>query len=240
MRGLFVSRALRSVAVALLAVAFGGCGAAGPGKTPAASGVDALIAALSSDDPRRAYDLLSEDVRRTIGYREFAAQWKQTAAERSWQTAALRASLRGAPNVGERAVVQVAEGKSVPLERDGEVWRLEVPLVTGIQTTHPRDAIRLFATALAERDVRGALALLTKRRQDGLARQIEGLIHGLGKHLDQPIDEFDDGRAELRWDEDGFRFRILLRRERDEWRIDDLSIRPVPGGDDAIVDDDDE
>lgn len=212
-------------------VALAGCGGAQAGKTPAATGVHALIAALSSDQPRRAYDLLSDEVKRTISYQEFAAQWRQTAAERAWQTEALRASLRGAPDVGERAIVGFADGKTVPLERDGKTWRVEVPLITRAQTPRPRDAVRLFAAALAERDVSAALALLSKRRKDGMARQIEGFLRGLAQRLDQPIDEYDTDRAELRWDEDGLRYRLLLRREEEEWRIDDLSIRPSPGDD---------
>lgn len=205
-----------------------GCGGAQVGKTPAASGVQALIDALSSDDPRRAYSLLSDDVRRTIPYRDFAEQWRLSTSERAWQISALRASLRGAPDVGERAVVGYGDGKSVPLERDGKTWRVEVPLITSAQTPRPRDAIRLFAEALSERDVSAALALLTKRHRDGLARQLEGFLQGLGKRIDQPIDEYDTDRAELRWDENGIRYRLLLRREDDEWRIDDISVRPNP------------
>jgi hypothetical protein len=220
---------LLAVALSLAASSsLGACGGSYNSKTPASDGVKALIAALGSDDPHRAYDLLSDDARAQISYREFEAQWKQSAAERAWQTAALRDSLRGAPDVGERAIVGYSDGKSVPLERDGKTWRVEAPLVTRAQTPRPRDAIRAFAEAIEDRDVSAALSMLSKRRRDVLARQIEGFLGGLGKRVNDVIDEYEGDRAELRWDENGIRYRVLLLREDGEWRIDDLSIRFAP------------
>lgn len=230
---------------ALLGALLGGlaaCGASYNSKTPASDGVKALIKALGSDDPRRAYDLLSGDVKAQISYRQFAEQWKASATERAWQTAALQDSLRGAPDVGERAIVGYSDGKSVPLERDGATWRVEAPLVTRAQTPRPRDAIRAFAAAIEDRDVTAALSMLSKRRRDVLARQIEGFLSGLSKRVNDPIDEYEGDRAELRWDEDGIRYRILLLREDGEWRVDDISIRFAPRDeselDEGEVDDD--
>jgi hypothetical protein len=190
------------------------CGASYNSKIPASSGVEDLIAALGSDNPRRAYE-----------------QWRQTAAERAWQTAALRDSLRGAPDVGERAVVGYGNGKSTTLQRDGKTWRMEAPLAVGAQTPRPRDAIRAFAEAIEQRDIGAALSLLTKERREGVARQIEGFVRGFRTRVNDAIDEYSDDRAELRWDEDGIRYRITLRREAEEWRIDDISIRLSPKDD---------
>lgn len=209
-----------------------GCGGTQAGKVPAASGVQTLIDALAADDPRRVYALLDAELKRDLPFGAFAEQWKQSQAERAWQAEALRTSLRGAPDVGERALVGFSDGKSVPLERDGKLWRLEVPLVTRASSPRPRDVIRQLAAALAERDVGAALATLSKRRRDGIARQIDGFLRGLGKRVDEPIDEYGEDQAELRWDEDGFRYRVILLREDGEWRVDDLSIRPVPGEED--------
>ncbi len=219
----------RSFALALaLLTSLTACGASYNNKSPASDGVQALIRALGSDDPHRAYDLLSEDVKAQLSYRQFAEQWKASAAERAWQTAALQDSLRGAPDVGERAIVGYSDGKSVPLERDGKTWRVESPLVTRAQTPRPRDAIRAFAAAIEDRDVPSALSLLSKRRRDVLARQIEGFLSGIGKRVNDPIDEYEGDRAELRWDENGVRYRVLLLREEGEWRVDDISIRFAP------------
>ena len=37
----------------------------------------------------------------------------------------------------------------------------------------------------------------------------------------------------LAWDEGGLRFRIVLRKEDDEWRVDDIYIRPAPKDDES-------
>ena len=117
------------------------------------------------------------------------------------------------------------------LEREGKVWRLESELVSRSRAKQPQDAIRLFASAIAARDVAGALNVLTQRRRDGLTKQIEGFISGLGKRVNDHLDRFGTDRAELRWDENGIRYRIVLRKEDDEWRIDDIYIRPAPKDD---------
>jgi hypothetical protein len=77
--------------------------------------------------------------------------------------------------------------------------------------------------------------VLTQRRRDGLTKQIEGFISGLGKRINDRLDRFGPDRAELRWDENGIRYRIVLRKEKDddEWRIDDIYIRPAPKDDDG-------
>ena len=208
-----------------------GCGGPRGPSSPAASGVRAYIAALKSDDPRDAYDLMSAGARGKVSYDEFALHWKQSAKERAWQVQVLEESLKGNPDVGERALITYPDGKVVPLEREGAAWRLESELVSRSRAKHPRDAIRLFASAIAARDIGGVLGVLTQRRRDGLTRQIEGFVNGIGKHINGQLDQFPD-YAYLRWDENGIRYRIVLRKEDEEWRVDDIYIRPAPRDDD--------
>ena len=211
-----------------IAFALAACGGARGPNAPAATGVSAYLAALRSNDPRDAYDMLSNDVKKKVSYEEFALQWKQTEQERKWQAKALEDSLKGNPDVGERARISFADGKLVSLEREGKVWRLESELVSRSRAKEPGDAIRLFAAAIAARDVGSALNVLTQRRREGLTKQIEGFINGLGKRINDRLDRFGPDRAELRWDENGIRYRIVLRKEDGEWRIDDIYIRPAP------------
>ncbi len=209
------------------AIAGAACGGPRGPSSPAATGVRAYIRALHSSDPHDAYALLASDVQKKLGYDEFALQWKQSQAERTWQIKVLEESLAGNPDVGERALVSFSDGKLVQLEREGKTWRLESELVSRSRAKQPRDAIRLFADAVGAKDVAGMLEMLTQRRRDGLQKQVEGFIAGLGKHVNGALETLGD-RAELRWDEDGLRYRIVLRKEHDEWRIDDISIRPAP------------
>jgi len=215
--------------VVLVVAACGG--AAGP-SSPAADGVRAYVRALHDGDPRAAYALLSADARKKLSYDEFALAWKQGDKERAWQAKVLEDSLKGNPDVGERALISFSDGKIVQLEREGHAWRLESELVSRSRAKQPRDAVRLFAEAITGRDITGVLNVLTQRRRDGLTRQVEGFVAGIGKRLNDRIDQFGSDRAELRWDENGIRYRIVLRKEDDEWRIDDLYIRPAPKDDD--------
>jgi hypothetical protein len=215
-------------------LALAACGGARGPSTPAADGVRAYLAALRNDDPHDAYSLLASDVRKKVSYDEFALAWKSSAQERKWQAKVLEESLKGNPDVGERALVSFSDGKRVTLEREGKTWRLESELVTRSRAKQPSDAIRLFADAIAARDVGAALNVLTQRRRDGLTKQIEGFMSGLAKRINERPDTFGGDRAELRWDENGIRYRIVLRKEDDEWRIDDIYIRPAPKEDEPV------
>ena len=202
-------------------------GATGP-SSPAADGVRAYVRALRNSDPRAAYALMSAEARKEVSFDEFALAWKQSDKERAWQVRVLEDSLKGNPDVGERALISFSDGKLVQLEREGKTWRLESELVSRSRAKQPRDAIRLFAEAIAARDITGVLGVLTQRRRDGLTRQVEGFVAGIGKRINDRIDQFGNDRAELRWDENGIRYRIVLRKEDDEWRVDDIYIRPAP------------
>lgn len=209
------------------------CGGASGPSTPAADGVRAYVRALRDNDPREAYALLSAATRKKVSFDEFALAWKQSDKERGWQARVLEDGLKGNPDVGERALISFPDGKLVQLEREGKTWRLESELVSRSRAKQPRDAIRLFAEAIAARDITGALNVLTQRRRDGLTRQVEGFVAGIGKRINDRIDQFGNDRAELRWDENGIRYRIVLRKEEDEWRVDDIYIRPAPKDEDG-------
>ena len=203
------------------------CGGPGGPSSPASEGVRAYVRALRAKDPGNAYSLLSSDARRKLSFDEFALQWKQSEKEREWQAKVLEDSLRGNPDVGERAMISFPDGKLVQLEREGALWRLESELVSRSRAKRPRDAIRLFADAIDQRDIGRILGVLTQRRRDGIQRQVEGFVSGIGKRINEKVEEAGD-RAELRWDENGIRYRIVLRKEDDEWRIDDIYVRPAP------------
>jgi hypothetical protein len=215
----------------VLAVA--ACGGASGPSSPAADGVRAYVRALRDNNAREAYGLLSAEARKKVSFDEFALAWKQSDKERAWQARVLEDGLKGNPDVGERALISYSDGKLVQLEREGKTWRLESELVSRSRAKQPRDAIRLFAEAITARDVYSVLNVLSQRRRDGLMRQVEGFVNGISKRINDRIDQFGNDRAELRWDENGIRYRIVLRKEDDEWRVDDIYIRPAPKDDDS-------
>jgi len=220
------------VLVLLLCLAAACTPGTGRGPSPPAShGLRDLIAALRSDDPHPAYALLAADIRKQTPYDEFAALWKQTAAERELEARALEEGLKGNPELDERARVEYRDGKTVHLERERGGWRLEAALLSPFHATRPHDAVRAFAEALAGRDYEAVLRVLTSRRREALRSQVDDFVSGLVRHLDAEVTLLGDDGAELSFQEGDKRYRIVLVREGDEWRVDDVHIRAVPPDD---------
>jgi hypothetical protein len=232
-------RFARVVAPAVLCVALaagcrGGRGQAssatlGP-RSGASAGIEATVAALRSEDPARAYALLSADVRQQIGFEQFAQQWQATAAERRARAGELEAELRAAPSMGERARVMLADGSAVHLVREGSAWRLESALLSALRTGQPRESVQMFAQALTAHDYDALLQVLTERRRTAIGKMIDDMAKSLTGHLQSGADNLEviaEDRAELRWDDGDVRYEILLHKENGEWRIDDVHIRTL-------------
>lgn len=213
-----------------------GCG--GGARRPAGSassasaGVELVIAALRSDDPARAYALLSKDVRQQVDYEQFASRWKETAAERRERAAALQGELQAAPTLGERALVTLADGSTVYLVREGDDWRLESPLLAMLRADHPRETLQLFAQALTTHDYEALMRVVTERRRTAIGEMVEHLAASLTQHLQngtETIELLDENRGELRWDDGDVHYKIVLHKEGGEWRVDDVHIRAHGG-----------
>jgi hypothetical protein len=72
------------------------------------------------------------------------------------------------------------------------------------------------------------MRVLTSRRRDGISKQMDAFVTSLLDHLGDEISTVSKDRAELQWDDREMRYKIVLYREGDEWRIDDVHIRPAP------------
>lgn len=224
---------LRLRYLAACALVAAGCHSLAAPSTPAASGVRAYVDALRSTDAHAAYAMLADDVKKKVTFDQFALAWKDSQQERAWQAKELEESLKGSPDVGERAVVAFRDGKLVQLEREGKTWRLESELVSRTKARLPRDAVRAFADAIAERDIARILGTLSTRRREGIQRQVEGFVNGIGRHANDELEQVG-ARATLRWDDNGIAYELVLRKEDDgEWRVDDLYIRPKKDDQDA-------
>lgn len=207
-----------------------GCGSVAQKRTtpPAATAVRSLIAALRSDNPRPAYEMLAEETRRSVPFDDFALMWKQSAPERKFQAQALEEGLKGDPDLGERSRVVYADGKTVYLQREAGAWKLESALVSRYHSANPRDAIQIFAEGVAARDYEGVMRILSSRRRDGIRSQVDAFATSLLRHLDDEITLIGKEKAVLRWEDEESRYRIVLRKEGDEWRVDDIHIRAAP------------
>lgn len=216
-----------------------GCGARqGHIKTPPSASIQAYVKALRGDDPRAAYDMLSSAQQREMSFDDFALHWKDHAAERAWQAAALEEGLRDHAELGAHAEVTLASGASVPLERDQGSWRVGAAMVTPGRASRAVDAFRQFAAAVQARDLEALLAVLTERRRAGLAKQLDGFFAGIDGHLGKQARwyEYPD-RAELRWSSGGLNYKLIARKDGDVWRIDDIDVTTDDDSNDEDVED---
>jgi hypothetical protein len=221
---------MRGLTFVVLLAASCGRGAA-PARAPASRGVAAYLDALRSDDAHRAYSLLTDEVRDEVSYDAFAALWKEQKAERQQQARALEEDLRGGADLGERARISFPDGKALSLHRQSGNWRLEAPLVSRVHAATPSIAVELFAEAAGARDYRAVMSILTARKRDGIGRQVDDFVASLTRHLADPrhkIAFVGKDRAELQWDDGKMRYKIVLRLEGEEWRVDEIIPRPAP------------
>lgn len=210
----------------------GGARRTGGSVSSAGVGVELVIAALRSDDPARAYALLSRDIRQQVAYEQFAERWKETAAERRERATELQGELQAAPNLGERAQVTLADGSILYLVREGDAWRLESPLLSMLRADQPRETLTLFAQALTTHDYEALMRVVTERRRTAIGELVEHLAASLTRHLQngtETIELLDETHGELRWDDGDIRYRIVLHKEGGEWRVDDVHIRALAG-----------
>jgi hypothetical protein len=214
--------ALRRVLVAFSLAALAGCPAAAGGPPPAdpADAVQAWKRALEKDDPKAAYALLSPRVQKDLPYAEFEKQWKETAAERQRQAAAMG---KETGPLEASAVVALDDGKKARLLREKARWRLEAPLISSSRADTPQEAARLFAAALEDRSFPAVMKLLTPTRRDGIDAQIDAFVAGLRANVGREVTITGDV-AIIEWREGSRVYKITLKRdEKGDWRVDDVS-----------------
>lgn len=192
-----------------------------PGATPT-DAAQRLAATLRSDDPRAGWALLAPGLQNEDRYDAFATRWRATRAERARRAASIERALRETDQVGERAKLGLPDGHSAELVRESGGWRLETPLVAALDISTAVETLRMFAAAIEERSVTGVLHVLTSARREDARRALDRFAGGLRAHLGDALDISGD-RAALVWHDGEHRYRVTLKRENGEWRVDDFS-----------------
>lgn len=216
-----MGRALVAAVAALLVAA---CALRGAGA-PSSSAIEAarrIAATLREEDPHAGWAILASGVRDRERYEDFAARWRATRAEREQRARAIESTLRDGDQVGARAELVLADGPKTNLVRERDGWRLETPLIARIDAESPSDALRLFARAIDDRSVSELLGVLTSSRRDDVRRALDRFSAGLRAHVGDALDVNGD-RATLSWHDGEHRYRVTLKRENGEWRIDDFN-----------------
>lgn len=211
-----------ALAVAMAAAACAGAG--GADRAPASTAVEAYIEAINADDPRAAYELLSERERRRTPYEAFARAWRETPAERRAAAEDLREGLAASTDLDERAAVTLAASDTVYLSREGGKWLLDAPLAAPDRVPTPRDAVTRLADALKAKRYEDLIRILSERRRDAIRERVQKLTRGLDAHRNAPLERLSDDRAALEWNDDSTRYRVILREEDGDWRVDEIHI----------------
>jgi hypothetical protein len=204
------------------------CAPASASLPVAEHGVRDFATALHSEDPRPAYLLLAASARAQVSFEVFAQQWRRSRLERQHLANDLAQRLDAGTVTHERARAGFADGRRLLLLREGDSWKLDAALVTPVRAESPREAIRNFQDALARRDLDAALATLTPSRQAGIGGQLHGFLRGLAARVEATIDQLGADRAELRWEDAGIRYRVVVVRQGESWGIEDIHIRATP------------
>jgi hypothetical protein len=200
-----------------------GCGAAGPHvTTPPATAARAWLDAEAHDDPKAAYELLASSVKKQVPFETFRREWQEAKIERKRQGDSLGAALREGVQHGERGKLLLGDGKSTQLVHEVNGWRLEAPLLSLARASTPQEALRLFASALEARSFDGVMRVLTSTRRDGLRQVIDGFVSGLKVHVGESVEVTGD-RATLIWSDGRRRWKVTLKKEEGEWRVDDFN-----------------
>lgn len=191
---------------------------------PPAGAVQSWADAVAKDDPRAAYDLLAASVKKDMPYESFAQRWRESRPERERQSAALKATLREDPRLGERGKLLLSDGKVVQLVHEADGWRMETPLLSGARAASPQDALRLLAAAVETHSWDGVMRLMTSTRRDAFRDLAEQFSKGLKQHIAEGI-EIQGDRAKIQWTDGKRTWKVILKKEEGEWRVDDFDVR---------------
>ncbi len=213
-----------------LLVSLAACGPSAQ-NARARTGLQSYLVALRGTDPRPVYQMLTAEQRRATSYQQWAKRWNASKAERQLQAKQIEKSLLVQQGVDEDAQLRFDDGRTISLARAPDGWRLNQALLGRNRADKPDDALNLFSHAVRERNVDDLLQMLSKRHQTRIETELaafsEGLAQELAKGGQSPY-LLSDTKAELAWNYDGIRYKVVLVREEGEWLIDDVHMGPDP------------
>jgi hypothetical protein len=190
-----------------------GCGGGSGGPSQV---VDKYIAAVESNRPDLAYQLLDEEVRRRVSKSEFITRWRDARKELSHQAAMLK-QVKGPTEVHAR--VDYPSGLRAQLVYVDSSWKIQKNVTSApLSTPTPADAIKAFIWAVEKRDYQAVMKLVSKSMRETIEREITDRLERLKEGLNREI-EVTGNKARLRYDR---RYKLELIKEGGQWKILDF------------------
>lgn len=171
------------------------------------------IIAVQTNQPKAAYSLLNEGVRRRVSKAEFISRWKGVRKELQDQARQLQARLNELIPAKAKVVYESGVEAKLSTSKDN-FWKIDEGISVTFQTLTPIDAVRAFLKAVRSGQYRTVMSLMAEATR----KEVERWLVEMEKSLSEGI-TVTGNRAEVRFGKDYF---IKLIRMKDQWKILDF------------------
>jgi hypothetical protein len=171
------------------------------------------ITAVQTNQPKAAYALLNEDVRRRVSKAEFISRWKGVRKEMQDQAKQLQARVNKPIPAKAKVVYESGVEAKLSTSKDN-FWKIDEGISVTFQTLTPIDAVRAFLNAVRAGQYRTVMSLMAEATR----KEVERWLVEMEKSLSKGI-TVTGNRAEVRFGKDYF---IKLTRVKDQWKILDF------------------
>lgn len=177
--------------------------------------VQAWQDAVVQDRPRRAYELLDEEIRKKMPYARFVEEWKANRAEMLYEARRMKPG-----NARMTAVIHLGKTESATMvsPRRG-VWKVEDAPGLRPSASSPDALLRSLAGALSRRDWPMYLSLLTPEYRHAVEEDIDQKIRNLEKAAENVPAAETGTLLRVPMDSAGM-VMIVLRKINGSWRVE--------------------
>jgi hypothetical protein len=179
------------------------------------SALDRYVRAVRANDPRGAYEQLSKEVQSQVSVEEFTRRWRESHADLTQQAASIEKARTKPSAYALRATIVVGKQRTISLALQGDRWRIQGGVGSGLDSASPKEAVQALVRALESRSFSAFLKLLSKPRQEQFVKEMSLRLEKLKANLDRDIEVLGN-RARLQYDP---RYWIQLVKEKGVWKI---------------------
>ncbi len=170
---------------------------------------------IEANDPKAAYGMLSERLRKRLAYRAFLRKWRRSYAELRLQATEIKRHLGDRKRYEVRARMRLGKRRVVFFSHEGKRWRIVSGVGGGVDAATPREAVKALVRALEARSFSAFLKLLSSKRRKAFLREMNLRLEKLKASMDRDF-EVTGHRARLQYDPG---YWIMLIKENGTWRV---------------------